>query len=340
MQQIPHMPFFRKQISADPAVQTAEGRINDLRALAQDFNTHLMTVPGSILPPNLRLGVAICARDALLKCKTCHEDVIDRRSSMACPLPNARFYSIFDGWRHEPGFPTDGNNDNEINLSVNTEKCLTTIIHTLICHQDRIDQLFYEDAVAALMSCGILDEYADSFKADTGRPMEKEDAELAARAVYCEIIVLAAISQALHLTFLSLGDGEVPALPSWDKMKGAPQPSNIRYRDLLKQVRYDKAFAFSPFFVSSDIIRDSSEYSKIRAGTWTKLPYVPLPYRCAIFAIEDFVFFRSVQATLYLALKDVLLSWGALGPSRCPTVCRRDVEAVAGATAKAHRCTY
>lgn len=331
------MPFFRKQ-SDEPVVLTAEDRITDLRAFAQNFNTHLLTVPGSILPPNLRLGVAICARDALLKCKKCHHEVTEWRSNMACPLPNAHFYNIVAGWRHEPGFPTDGSNSGS-EVSEGIEKCLTTIIHALICHQDRIDQLFYEDAVDAIVSCGVLDEYANSFKADTGRPMGKEDADLAARVVYCEIILLAAISHALHVTFMILG-AQVPDLPSWVDMKGAPPPSNIRYLELLKQVRYDRASAFSPFFVSSDVIRDSSEYKKIRACTWAELSYLPLPYRCAVLAIEDFVFFRSLHYTLYLPLKDMALRWGTLGPSKCPTVCRRDVETVAGATAEAHRCAY
>ena len=332
------MRLFRKSSAEEPAGQTAEERTHELHAFAESFNTHLRTVPGSILPSSIRLGVALCTRDALLKCKHCHENVTERRSTMACPMPNARFYKIYVGQKHEPGFPTNGASSSK--LSKDVEKCLVTIVHTLICHQDRIDKLFYEDAVAALMSCGILDKYAKSFEAESGRPMAEEDAELAARALYCEIILLSSISHALHLLFLSLGDGDVPALPTWDEIKCAPPPSNIRYRQLLKQVRYNQEFAFAPFFVSSDLIRDGSEYKKIPLETWNKLSSSPFPYRCTILAIEDFVFFQSAHVALYLPVKDMLLQWNELGPSKCFTVCRRDVETVAEATAMAHQCTY
>ena len=171
--------------------------------------------------------------------------------------------------------------------------------------------------------------------------MTKEDADWAARAIYCEIILLSSISHALHVLFLSLGNGvNVPALPSWQEIKGAPSPRNIRYRLLLKRIRYNHEFSFSPFFVSSDVIRDGSEYKKIPSETWAKLPFSPIPYRCTILAIEDFIFFRSVQAAVYLPAKDMLLRWNELGPSKCSTVCRHDVETVAGATAKARKCTY
>ena len=333
------MGLFPKSISAEEPGQTAEERIHDLHAFAESFNTHLCTVSGTILPSNIRLGVALCARDALLKCKHCHENVAERRSTMVCPMPNARFYNIYASQKHKPGFPTEGESGSK--LSKEVEKCLVTIVHTLICHQERIDQLFYEDAVAALISCGILDQYDKSFEGECGRPMTKEDADLAARALYCEIILLSSISHALHVLFLSLGnDVNVPALPSWHEIKGAPPPSNIRYRLLLKGIQYNQEFAFSPFFVSSDIIRDGSECKKIPAETWAKLPYSPSPYRCTILAIEDFIFFQSFHAALYLPAKEMLLRWNELGPSKCSTVCRHDVETVAGATAKAHKCTY
>lgn len=332
------MRLFQKSSFTKQSGQTAESRISDLRDFAESFNDHLRAVPGSILPSHVRLGVALCARDALLKCHNCQDDVAERRSSIACPMPNARFYKIYASQKHEPGFPTDDNTRN--NLSREVERCLVTIVHSVICHQDRIDQLFYEDAVAALLSCGLLDQYAESFKADTGRSMAKEDADLAARALYCEILLVASISHALHILFMGLGDGNVPSLPTWDEIESAPPPRNIRYRQLLKRIRYDPAFSFSPFFVSSDVIRDGSEYEKIPSEVWAKLPYSPSPYRCTILAIEDFVFFQSVHATLYLPPKDMMMRWNKIGPAKCSTVCRRDVETVAGATAKAHQCSF
>ena len=315
--------------------QTVQGRLKDIRQLAADFNTHLTTQPGSVLSPNVRLGIALCARDAHSQCKACHADAVERRSSMVCPMPNVRNYGIMGDMRHEPGFPT-APTEKGTGISSAIATCLITIIHTLICHQDKIDVLLYNDAIADLQSCGILNDYASAV-------CDFDEIDLAARVAYCEIILVASLSHGLNVTFQSLGL-EVPPLPTWDDIDRAPSPMNLRYTKLLRNGAFttNPSFAYAPYLPLSDLNKESLEYKQIPSDVWTALPKAPVPFRCANLAVLDFAFFfQSYVPTLYLSLKEMLLVWNELDATKkCSAVTRFDLEVAAGATAAAHRCVY
>mmetsp|Transcript_8932 Transcript_8932/g.15802 ORF Transcript_8932/g.15802 Transcript_8932/m.15802 type:complete len:328 (-) Transcript_8932:593-1576(-) len=316
------------------SIMTVECRLQALRQIADDFSTHLMSVPGTILPPSLRLGVAICARDALTKCQTgCNPALIQK----VCLRPGASFYDFSAKMQHEPAFPASDHGK----LDTDIAACLLSITHTFICHQNQIDAICYDDAVSTLQSCGILSDYAQTLN---GTNNEKE-LEFASRVVYCEIILVAAISHCIHISFLALGM-DVPALPTWGDMKDAPNPSNIRFSSLLKRIRKGDSSkvvaSFAPYFAKTDLNIDSPEYSKIGEDVWKEFDHMlMLPWSCTKFALQDFVVFNRVKTAMYLPFSGMLTQWGEIdSTAHCPLVTRFDIETVAAAVAAEHECTY
>lgn len=208
---------------------TPESRLSDLRQIAIDFSNHLKTSPGTILTPNQRLGVAICARDALLQCKGCIQSLNDG----VCPF---RLFSYCAEIKHEPNFPVRGSSDDSNEEDI--DACLVNIIHTVILHQSKLDTRWYEDCISALQSCGILKNYTEYNQCAD----DANELELASQALFCEIILLIAMSHGIHSTFLTLGI-DVPPLPTWDDMKNSPSPLDIRFSSLLHCVRRDESVA-------------------------------------------------------------------------------------------------
>lgn len=106
---------------------SAEDRIKNLDAFAHKFNKHLIETPGVVLDGKLRWAVAVCARDALLRCQsgcgTLGQD--------ACMRPGTSFEAIAD-LKHEPGFPLD-------DISPEISSTLTNLVHTVINHQNKVD---------------------------------------------------------------------------------------------------------------------------------------------------------------------------------------------------------
>ena len=66
------------RLSAAKTTTTPGDRADDMRRAAAAFSAHLASSPGAVLSPRLRLGVAVRARDALLKFEGDDGD--------ACPL--------------------------------------------------------------------------------------------------------------------------------------------------------------------------------------------------------------------------------------------------------------
>lgn len=318
---------------------TPERRIQHLQQLAAGFSTYLKTTPGTILTPELRLGVAICARDALLKCKSgCHREL----KQEVCLRPGTSFYAYCRDMQHEPPFPTPPKSSHRKSA---IDYCLLNIVHAVICHQNRLDEIWYKDALAALKSCGILDEYANQLKC-----VDVEDEmHLASHAAFCEIVLLAAVSHGLHSTFLSLGsllvhdDMIVPSsLPSWEEMEGAPEPSNIQFSSLLHRVRSKGPFdSHAPCFYRSDLNKHSPEYAKVEKEVWEKIPNRPTPDICTSFSPRDNVMFMQFLGAMYLTPLEILLDWSELNSAKhCSSVTRFDLETIAGAVAAEHKCDY
>lgn len=211
--------------------KTPESRLEDLKQVATDFSNHLRTSPGTILTPNQRLGVAICTRDALLNCDGC----IQSLNGGVCPF---RLYNYCAEIKHEPGFPTPPTQDINDSKRDDINACLVNIIHAIIFHQSKLNEKWYEDCINALQSCGILEDYIEH----NSCAEDANELEQASQAAFCEIILLVATSHGIHSTFLTLGLDVTP-LPTWEDVKDAPKPMNIRYSSLLHRVRKDESVA-------------------------------------------------------------------------------------------------
>ena len=291
---------------------TPDKRISNLRKQSDAFATHLKTTPGIILTPQLRLGIAICARDTLLKCKD---------YSGVCPV---RLYDFIDGIQHEQTFPVPPTND-DVDESIKV--CLMNIIHAMINWQFKLDTTWYADCLSVLQSCGILDNYIEYNDCED----DKKELELASHALFCEIIILTSVSHGIHTTFLALGI-DIPPLPTWEEIVDAPGPLNIRYSSLLHRVRRNKESIseVSPYFTKRDLNRSSPEYHRIKTEI-EQMIFAPLPYICVQFAFHDSIMLDKMLSTFYLTPIEMALHWNELDTSkRCSSVMRSDVETLAG----------
>ena len=119
---------------------TPDKRISNLQNQANAFSTHLKTTPGIILTPQLRLGIAICARDALLNCQDDYSGV--------CPF---RLYDFIAEIKHETTFPVPPTTTSDV-IDESIKACLMTIIHAMINWQSKLDTQWYADCLNALQS--------------------------------------------------------------------------------------------------------------------------------------------------------------------------------------------
>jgi hypothetical protein len=315
---------------------TPEQRIQGLQKSANDFSTYLKTTPGIILSPQLRLGIAICAQDALLNCKRgCHRAL----NQAACLRPGASFYAYCLDMEHEPPFPMPPGSDRDVLI----DACLINIVHAVVCHQNRLDGVWYRDALKAIQKSGILDGYTKEFCCEN----DANELGLASNAVFYEVVVLAAVSHGIQSMFLALGslggmsDGSIPPLPSWKEMEHAPPPNNIRFSSLLKRVRQYESEAHAPYFYNWDINKRSSEYELVEKEVWKKLPMPSKPNICASFSPRDNAMMFEFMGKLYLSQMEMVFDWNELDTTKhCSSVTRFDIETVAGAVATANNCDF
>ena len=320
------------RLSTAKTATTPGDRADDMRRAAAAFSAHLASSPGAVLSPRLRLGVAVRARDALLKFEGDDGD--------ACPLG---LYSYVAGTVRAP-FPAPDKEDEADGMessSAEEEACLATIVHSLINFQSKVNARWYADAIDAIRTCGVLSAYAGTHSCAD----DEGEMDLAGRAAFVEIVLLTAVSHGIHAAFLALGE-DVPPLPTWEDVKDAPGPMNLRYNKLLRRVRRDEDVAAAPFFLGRDVDRSSPECSKVDASIWTGMNFdatTDLPWVCAGFSPHDADFLiRQFLAVYYLSTGEMMLRWDGLGVTgrHCPSVSRFDAETVAAAVADAHSCDF
>lgn len=326
-------------------LQTAEGRLEALRQVAVDFSTHLETVPGAYLPPDLRLGVATCARNALT-CKACAE------LQQSCLPKSVSFYLACSNVNHDKGISFKSNNK--------VASCLTSIVHALVNQQPKLNQAWFDDAIQAIKESGLVSENIFT---------NEEGVELACYSAFAEIVALASVSSGLYEAFVALNQA-TPLLPT----KAAPGPTNIDFSSLLKRVRRDENLVAMPYFMISDVDTSSSEWMKLRESTREKLqgPTMlndksPMVGLCMapedLFMFDHFMsvaymkagfvrtttcceslaplFFSSSHIRNVFCLQKVAMTWIPLDSSiYCPSVSRHDLETVASAIAAAHECNF
>jgi hypothetical protein len=220
----------------------------------------------------------------------------------------------------------------DASASKEVQDCLVNVVHTLVNHQGRIDDGWYEEAVDSLKAASVVPD---------GNAVQYQSALV-------EIILLVAMSHAIHTAFLALGKDPVPPLPSFQDIATAPAPSRLDVTSMLKEgkvLRQDDKIAKAPYYLEGDVDKTSSEFQNLSARCQEDLCslMIPLiPYVCMPLAPEDACFFLQFARIMYvwdnLAVPKAFL---ALDPEvKCPSVSRFDLECVAGGVATAHQCGY
>jgi len=139
-----------------PTSTTPDDRARDLRTAAAGFAAHLSSSPGAVLPPRHRLAVASLARGALLD--------YGGDGLGACPLGG--MYGHVAGLGSRAGGTWDG-------PAGGAGECLATIVRSMVNFQGGLDARWYEDAVDAIRTSGVLSDYAEANRcADDGREMD------------------------------------------------------------------------------------------------------------------------------------------------------------------------
>ena len=339
-------------------VQTADGRLAMLEGLVADLNQHLETVPGAVLPPELRLAVARCARDALF-CQAC------AGMQGTCFPKFLRFYDILKETKFDkPIQATASFNDK-------TAAIVTLIVHAVVQFQGKLNSDWYTDCLQAIKESGLV----DASKYDDGEKKE-EAIELACYSAISEIIILTAMSHGIHMLYQAI-DKPVPKLTSKAAANG---PTYLDLTKVLKRWHQDpKTVCAAPYYTKKDLNVKSDEFqTKLQEDTQKFMPdnlKVPLPVvglctfaDCCVLvfcvlntslsdlicvastsfifsdiAPDDFTFyFRHYMRTVYLDQDDMFSSlFGKLNHKKhCPTVSRNDLETVASAVAGTHECDF
>jgi hypothetical protein len=254
-------------------LQTAQGRLAALEQVASDFSSHLETVPGTVLGPDLRLAVAQCARDAL-SCQECAE------SQQVCYSKNASLYEIYSLMKHDKPISAFSSVNQKVASTV------TSIVHTVVNHQANLNRQWYEDCLKEIKTCGLI---------DASRYYSNQDlaVTLACYSALSEIILLTAMSHGIHMLYLAL-DKELPKLPT----KAVPsEPSYIDFSLLLHRWHHDPdKITSSLYYLWRDVNTKSPEFLKLSVYTREHLPKVlssMLPCVGVLFAPEDIVMYQE-----------------------------------------------
>lgn len=150
----------------EKTLQTAEGRLKMLQQAAVDFSRHLETVSCAVLPPQLRLAVVKCARDALT-CQACAE------LQQTCLPKSASFYVVCSNVKHDA--PICNENNNKIAV------CLTSIVHAIVNHQSNLNKTWFHDVIQAIKDSGLIPRYSTD-----------EGMELACYSAFADVVALTA----------------------------------------------------------------------------------------------------------------------------------------------------
>lgn len=316
-------------------VPTAASREQDLKNVATKFSEYLCEVPGTQLPASLRLGIAICARDALVNCPGCREHL----QSKACLKP--KVVCSYKDIVHSPDFPaptgcttTRGSASNQ----QQQHECLRSIVHSLISVQSSLNDKWYDDTIQAMMNCNLL-------------PQDKKVAQY--HSALIEIILVAIMSNSLHTAFLVLMIEPFP-LPTFEDIRFAPAPHCLDLEQMLKPGRSLRQWdwiSHAPFILHQDINSKSPEFTKkvspmARQSVPSEYVFLPfLPFVTINLAYEDAHMLTQivdVVDVLYVPVLEIIMAFRHLNPSKKCTssVTRFDLEVVAEAVASSYDCAY
>jgi hypothetical protein len=255
-------------------LQTPHGRLAALEQVVCDFFSHLETVPGTALGPDLRLAVAQCARDAL----SCKQQEECAESQQICYAKNANLYEIFSHVKHDKPIAVSSTVNEKVACTV------TSIVYAIVNHQAKLNRQWYENCLKEIKSCGLIDasKYSNQNVAVT----------LACYSALSEIILLTAMSHGIHVLYLAL-DKELPKLPT----KAALGPSYIDFSLLLHRWHHDPDnITSSLYYLCPDVNKKSPEFLKLSEDTRAHLPKIlstMVPWAGMFFAPQDIVMYMQ-----------------------------------------------
>lgn len=329
-------------------VITAKSRIDELKKIATDFSKYLCEISGTQLSANIRLGIAICARDALLHCKGCQEYIKKNNNGKDSSIFKFQQYCTHE-IHHTPPFPTPLTPSAASTSTITFEqnKCLVGIVHALICHQSSLNDDWYDDTIQAMMDCTLLPSPKDSTSSKTTIAQY--------HSALMEIILVASMSHGLHIAFLILNNTtedirDIPSLPTFQDLQYAPAPSCINFDKLLKQGRSLRQYdwiSHAPFILHQDINPTSIEYQKLTTKASEEVPnfYILLPFLpfvSVLLAYEDAYMVSQIMHILYLNVFEVILPFLHLNSNqKCTSsISRYELEFIAQTVAESYGCDY
>lgn len=265
---------------------SVEDRFGAIEACAYKFGDHLTQNPGAVLPPALRLAVVHYAREAAF----CTADA-SKLPQEACLKPGTSVYDVIEKIEHATEYQNEA-------VPVTVKNVLLTIVHSVVNHQGRLDQGWYDSSIQAILTTdGIL-------------PSKEEDEnkkQPLAYVAFSEILVLAATSHSLNLAFFIMGR-PLPPLPTMDEMK-LMEPMLLDWTALLKTApRHNSKAWFAHFNYAGDYNKKSSGFKRISKEAWAVMkdmmdPMVMDPRLPAAYATNDTVFWDQFKEVCYVPNK-------------------------------------
>lgn len=319
------------------AQQTAEGRLQMFIDAAKQFSIHLENVPGAVLTPAQRLYVVHEARTALF-CTGCAAHQSTNDGVCFIPPANGVYKALTSSIRHdkntknhdekafyvqnlinESESSTGGDDGNEHGNKLKLEACLRGIVHSIVNFQSFLNVDWYRDAVQALKcsGIGIASQQHNVISEANANDTHKIDDEMKLAPVYSaltEVIVLTAVSHAIHVVFLALDYDEPPSSSSSPPLPKicANGPSNIDFSSFLKKstIPFDnKILEAAPLLTWKDINATSKEINLLRDSTVKQLRTIldPMSPSCAIgMAPEDLIMFNDFMTSCYFPVSGVV----------------------------------
>ena len=275
---------------------TVNDRIGALEEAASAFRNHLIDVRGVALTAPLRLFVTQCAQQAIF-CESCGTQL----PRHVCLPPHTNIYDAI----HKLECVKECQEKKIIvnnNVSEQTQKVLVTIIHSMVNHQGRLDQQWYDNAVESLLEA----EDIISNKVST------ENRRSTACAAVAEILALSVMAHCIHLAFVVMGR-KVPRLPTMEELNHGKSfqqgPTLLDWKSLSRgrtttpMQRDEKVLRNAYYILSSSIDSKSTEFQRISKNAWIAMKGImdPMDPRLAVaLAVEDVAMLVHLTDVYYL----------------------------------------
>jgi hypothetical protein len=315
----------------------AQERLANIHNVAERFYGHLQTVSGAVLSADVRCAIVGEAQQCLIGCEGC-----TKLPQTSCLSPNVKIFEILEKLDHTITWEPM----NALPLDEKSKMLLVNVVHTVVNHQGRVDQVWYDTVIAEILQAR--DVLAQKSKSN-------EQMLWWAHVAYQEIAALSMIANSLKISELLLSSKGLypfPSLPTnnlWKESEPKPSPLLMDYCSLLKTrdtIRQDPKQGFGPIVYRKDLNRRSPEYTKISTRALVKAVEFMNPMHPMFgltLAGEDLYFVGEIPHQFYLNGNDVLACLTIkLDPNKyCSTsFSRRDSELIAHQVAASHSCTF